>query len=73
MPQSVEMFDSPRAGDIVLFAATDWSFNKDDQGGHGSCLPRDMHMPMKVVYRKDSPPGPAGRAFIEQLRACKAP
>ncbi len=25
-------------------------------------------MPMKVVYRKDSPPGPAGRAFIAQLK-----
>jgi DNA-binding transcriptional LysR family regulator len=26
-------------------------------------------MAMKVVYRKDSPPGPAGRAFIAQLKA----
>ncbi len=30
--------------------------------------PRDMHMPMKVVFRKDTPPGPAGRAFIAQLK-----
>jgi DNA-binding transcriptional LysR family regulator len=30
--------------------------------------PRSMVMPMKVVFRKDSPPGPAGRAFIAQLR-----
>jgi DNA-binding transcriptional LysR family regulator len=30
--------------------------------------PPDMTMPMKVVYRKDAPPGPAGRAFIAQLR-----
>jgi DNA-binding transcriptional LysR family regulator len=29
--------------------------------------PRDMTMPMRVVYRKDAPPGPAGRAFIAQL------
>jgi DNA-binding transcriptional LysR family regulator len=29
--------------------------------------PRDVMMPMKVVYRKDAPPGPAARAFIAQL------
>ena len=26
-------------------------------------------LPMHAVYRKDAPPGPAGRAFIEQLKA----
>ena len=46
VPQAVEMFDSTRAGDIVVFAASDWSFDKTDQGGHGSCLSRDMHMPV---------------------------
>jgi DNA-binding transcriptional LysR family regulator len=25
-------------------------------------------MPMRAIYRKDAPPGPAGRAFIDQLR-----
>jgi len=30
--------------------------------------PRDMVLPMKVVFRKDAPPGPAGRAFIAQLK-----
>ena len=30
--------------------------------------PRPMLMPMKAVFRKDSPPGPAARAFIERLR-----
>jgi DNA-binding transcriptional LysR family regulator len=30
-------------------------------------LPREVLMPMKVVYRKDAPPGPAARAFIAQL------
>jgi DNA-binding transcriptional LysR family regulator len=30
--------------------------------------PRDMSLAMKVVYRKDAPPGPAARAFIAQLR-----
>jgi DNA-binding transcriptional LysR family regulator len=30
--------------------------------------PRDMTLPMRVVFRKDAPPGPAGRAFIAQLK-----
>lgn len=29
---------------------------------------RDLILPMHVVYRKDTPPGPAGRAFIAQLK-----
>lgn len=33
-------------------------------------IPRDAALPMKVVFRKDAPPGPAGRAFIAQLE-CK--
>jgi len=45
VPQVVEMFDSPRAGDIVLFAAEDWAFD-GWQSAHGSCLARDMHVPM---------------------------
>jgi DNA-binding transcriptional LysR family regulator len=32
---------------------------------------RDMTLPMKVVFRKDAPPGPAGRAFIAQLKGRK--
>ena len=31
-------------------------------------VPRDFMMPMRAVFRKDAPPGPAGRAFIAQLR-----
>ena len=31
-------------------------------------LPRDMVMPMKAVFRRDAPPGPAARAFITQLK-----
>jgi DNA-binding transcriptional LysR family regulator len=32
-------------------------------------VPRGAALPMKAVFRKDSPPGPAGRAFIAQLKA----
>jgi DNA-binding transcriptional LysR family regulator len=31
-------------------------------------VPENPMMPMLAVYRKDAPPGPAGRAFIEHLR-----
>ena len=31
-------------------------------------LPRDMLMAMRVVFRKDAPPGPAARTFIAQLK-----
>jgi DNA-binding transcriptional LysR family regulator len=30
--------------------------------------PRDMSLSMRVAFRKDAPPGPAGRAFIAQLK-----
>jgi DNA-binding transcriptional LysR family regulator len=31
-------------------------------------VPRDALMPMSVVFRKDAPPGPVGRALIAQLK-----
>ncbi len=31
-------------------------------------LARDLLMPMRVVFRKDAPPGPAARVFITQLK-----
>jgi DNA-binding transcriptional LysR family regulator len=31
-------------------------------------IPRDSLMSMSAVFRKDAPPGPAGRAFIAQLK-----
>jgi DNA-binding transcriptional LysR family regulator len=31
-------------------------------------MPADARMPMLAVYRKDAPPGPAGKAFIQQLK-----
>jgi hypothetical protein len=30
--------------------------------------PGDMSLPMRVVFRKDAPPGPAACAFIAQLK-----
>ena len=46
VPQIVEFFDSPRAGDVVLFAAGGWSFDGAWRGGHGSCMAEDMDVPL---------------------------
>lgn len=46
VPQIVELFDSPRAGDIVVFADADCTFERDWLGGHGSCLARDQQIPL---------------------------
>ena len=35
-------------------------------------VPRDVALPMKVVFRRDAPPGPAARAFIAQLKLCSS-
>ncbi len=35
-------------------------------------VPRDVALPMKVVFRRDAPPGPAARAFIAQLKRCSS-
>jgi len=34
-------------------------------------VPKDIVMPMRAVFRKDAPPGPAGRAFLTQLKPAK--
>jgi len=44
--QIVEMFDSPRAGQIVVFADRGWDFHENDLGGHGSVLAEDMLIPL---------------------------
>jgi len=57
--QMVEMFDTPRAGDIVLFAEDGWDFGSRTRGGHGSITRSDMVVPMIVV----GPGIPAGRTI----------
>lgn len=48
VPQVVELFDSSHTGDVVIFAREGWSFafGPAENGGHGSCLACDMHVPM---------------------------
>ncbi len=57
VPQVVEMFESPRAGDAVLFAGQRATFVKNgEKGGHGSCLAADM----RVVWMACGPDVPQG-------------
>jgi len=56
VPQVVAMFDSPRAGDIVLFAADDYALTTQSVGGHGSALRRDM----EITLYWSGPDLPAG-------------
>ncbi len=46
VPQIVEYFDSPRAGDLVVFTAGDFAFTGHHAGNHGSAVRRDMRIPM---------------------------
>ncbi|MBN1765996.1 MAG: alkaline phosphatase family protein [Sedimentisphaerales bacterium] len=54
--QMMEMFDSRRTGDIVIFAAPGWIYNPDSIAGHGSVTPTDMLVPM-VFAGPDIKPG----------------
>jgi arylsulfatase A-like enzyme len=56
VPQVVEMFDSPHAGQAVIFAAAGAGFLPAARGGHGSACRRDMLVPM--IWR--GPEIPAG-------------
>ena len=45
----LEMFDSPRAGDLAIFAAPGWDFAEENVGGHGSIYRRDMLVPLIIA------------------------
>ena len=64
VPQIVAMFDSPRAGDIVIFAKGDWAFGETYRGGHGSCMARDMRVPLYFSGPGLQPGGRLGHARI---------
>ena len=61
--QIAEMFDSYRAGDLVVFAADGWDFARENVGGHGSGRATDMLVPMIIA----GPGIPAGQT-IETAR-----
>jgi len=66
VPQLPELFDSPRAGDIVFFAAGDWDFATDEPAAaHGSISTREMLVPMLVAG-----PDIATGAVVPAARNC---
>ncbi|MCG8408712.1 MAG: alkaline phosphatase family protein [Phycisphaerales bacterium] len=67
VPQVVEMFDSPRAGDLVVFASEDWAFCDDEPSGHGSCLAEDMRVPMYFAGPSLPPGGRIDHARLVDL------
>jgi arylsulfatase A-like enzyme len=54
--QIVELFDSVRAGDMVIFAEYNWDFEDEHVGGHGNIVDVDMLVPM-VMAGPDIVPG----------------
>lgn len=46
VPQIVEYFDSPRAGDVVVFLSSGWCAVGHHRGEHGSCMAEDMQIPL---------------------------
>ncbi|MBN1343140.1 MAG: alkaline phosphatase family protein [Phycisphaerae bacterium] len=44
--QICSMFDTVRAGEIMLFAARGWGFSRVENAGHGSITGGDMFVPM---------------------------
>jgi len=43
--QLIELNDSPRSGDVVLFAADGWALGGDEKGGHGGLLRHEIVVP----------------------------
>ena len=63
--QICDMFDTSRAGDIMLFAARGWAFSWRENAGHGSITAADMLVPMIWAG-----PGIAVGGKVERARTC---
>jgi hypothetical protein len=49
VPQLAEMFDNPRVGDVVIFAAPGHDFDPHNLGGHGGMTRGDMRIPFYIA------------------------
>lgn len=67
VPQICEVFDSNRAGQLILFAAPGWDFGKKELGGHGSVIPSDMNVTFVVAGPGISKGSPIRTARIVDL------
>jgi len=62
--QIVDLFDSPRAADMILFAEPGWGFDWDVRSGHGSTTPQEMLVPLIFC----GPGIPAGKVTRKPAR-----
>lgn len=49
VPQVVELFDSPRVGDVLVFAQKGWSFHPEHASDHGGPLAEEMFIPLVLA------------------------
>lgn len=61
VPDLSNLFQDPRAGDILVEAAAPWSFRTAKAGTHGSLSQGDMHIPL-WMWGPDLPKGRFGEA-----------
>jgi len=61
--QLIELNDSSRSGDVVVFAADGWDLGGDEKGGHGGLLRREIVVPWVWAG-----PGLPGGASISTAR-----
>jgi len=66
VPQIIEMCDSPRAGQIAIFARKGCDFSAKDLGGHGSVIHEDMNIPF-ILAGPDIPKGNIKTARLVDL------
>jgi arylsulfatase A-like enzyme len=45
VPSLMELNDSPRCGDVAMFAAEGWDFGRANAGGHGGLTRQEMFVP----------------------------
>jgi arylsulfatase A-like enzyme len=67
VPQLGEVFQDPRAGEIIIFAAPGWSFCRDYVGGHGGIERDEMLIPMYFAGPGLLPHGKVGTARLADL------
>jgi arylsulfatase A-like enzyme len=49
VPEVYDLFDSPRTGDLVLFAAPGWTFKAGQKGAHGGPHRDELRIPILIT------------------------
>lgn len=64
VPGLMELNDSPRCGDVTMFAAEGWDFGRSNKGGHGGLTRTEMFVPFVWA----GPGLPAGACVTDSAR-----